>query len=343
MTNKINELLYILKNNIENPILCKHCKSKRTKFKDINKGYGDFCSKKCLGDYVHRLKDPKISNFSEEKIKEIILSQDPYMMGLRNENIANIYGNIPKITENVSENLYLFINGLNEPVKCSNEGCNNSPSFISFNSGYSKYCSKECSSDSDERIRKRFETQNKSINIHKCENENCNKLIPTTKVYCTSECYFSDTNKQKIKIEKARLTLSKKGLKFFQSKEMKEKGYSCYNETPERRKQFEEKGYIVPLEHLDDWNTYKRIVSLVTYRQPREKLKDWDKRGRIDEEGTYNLDHKFSIKEGFDNKIPPFIIGNIINLEMIPAIDNYRKGASCSISKEELLNEFYKK
>jgi hypothetical protein len=50
----------------------------------------------------------------------------------------------------------------------------------------------------------------------------------------------------------------------------------------------------------------------------------------------YHLDHKYSIAEGFKNKVPPEVIGSIYNLEFIPCNANTRKGTKCSIKLEEL-------
>lgn len=52
------------------------------------------------------------------------------------------------------------------------------------------------------------------------------------------------------------------------------------------------------------------------------------------------LDHIFSRKEGFIQKIPANIIGSFVNLRMIPYIENLIKGTKCDISKEELYNRY---
>jgi len=70
-------------------------------------------------------------------------------------------------------------------------------------------------------------------------------------------------------------------------------------------------------------------------------LPNIEKRGRKYYEGSFQLDHKFSISVGFIDNIPPFIIGSICNLEMIEALENAKKHKKCSISKEQLLKDFY--
>lgn len=51
----------------------------------------------------------------------------------------------------------------------------------------------------------------------------------------------------------------------------------------------------------------------------------------------YQLDHKFSISEGFNQGLSPKIIGHWKNLEIIPRIENISKNAKCSITLKDLL------
>jgi len=95
-------------------------------------------------------------------------------------------------------------------------------------------------------------------------------------------------------------------------------------------------GYFTPTELLPDFYKYKRMVRRYTLKNNLTELKNYNKRGRLEIPGSYNLDHKFSIKAGFDNNIPPYIIGNISNLEFITSIDNQKKKIKCSITKQQL-------
>jgi hypothetical protein len=85
---------------------------------------------------------------------------------------------------------------------------------------------------------------------------------------------------------------------------------------------------------------FKRYYYRVMYRtkQSSTKVLNIDKRNYK----TYHLDHKYSIVKGFKEKIPSEIIGSVVNLEIISAANNLKKGASCSITKKELL-EMYEK
>lgn len=90
------------------------------------------------------------------------------------------------------------------------------------------------------------------------------------------------------------------------------------------------------LKKSNEFTKYKRKVVSVTKKQPIHNLKNFDKRGVSGVDGNYHLDHKFSIVEGFKDKISPEIIGNIKNLEFIPWMENVKKRTKCSINKEDL-------
>jgi len=93
------------------------------------------------------------------------------------------------------------------------------------------------------------------------------------------------------------------------------------------------------LDQMSDFIKYKRQIDIFTRKQPLNKLKDYDKKGRFG--NSYWLDHMYSKKQGFLDNIPPYIIGNIINLEMLPWRKNNSKNTKCSITKEELFNKYY--
>jgi hypothetical protein len=65
-------------------------------------------------------------------------------------------------------------------------------------------------------------------------------------------------------------------------------------------------------------------------------LANFDKRSKTE----YHLDHKYSISEGFKNKVSPNIIGSVYNLEFLLSTDNVRKGTKCSITLEKLYELF---
>ena len=71
------------------------------------------------------------------------------------------------------------------------------------------------------------------------------------------------------------------------------------------------------------YKVYKRKVLNITKRQPIHLLPNNELRGRK----GYHLDHIYSIKLGFINKIDPAIIGNVNNLRFIPYKQNLKKSS----------------
>jgi hypothetical protein len=54
----------------------------------------------------------------------------------------------------------------------------------------------------------------------------------------------------------------------------------------------------------------------------------------------YHLDHIYSRKEGFDNNVPPEIIGHWTNLQMLLANENNGKCARCDKTIEKLYEDY---
>jgi len=57
---------------------------------------------------------------------------------------------------------------------------------------------------------------------------------------------------------------------------------------------------------------------------------------------NYHLDNRFSKKQGFKQNILPQIIGSIYNLEYLPASENIKKQDNCSITIDELAENYFK-
>lgn len=89
---------------------------------------------------------------------------------------------------------------------------------------------------------------------------------------------------------------------------------------------------------LPAFKKYWEQVRIETNKQPIKTLSNFEKRGKMGVDDAYNLDHKYSIIEGFKNNIDPKIIGHISNLEMLPWKENLVKQGSCSITLKELKN-----
>lgn len=77
---------------------------------------------------------------------------------------------------------------------------------------------------------------------------------------------------------------------------------------------------------LTDWEKYKNEVWRLTNAQPLTLLENFDKRGQSGVEGAHQIDHIYSILKGFKNQVPPALIADIKNLQMIPWLENRKKG-----------------
>ena len=101
-------------------------------------------------------------------------------------------------------------------------------------------------------------------------------------------------------------------------------------------------GSYVGTSVLSDYRKYYHKVKLITKKQDISSLINSEKRSGYNQgnDDPYQLDHQFSISKGFENSIPPYIIGHICNLEMLPSKINARKSSQCSISKEQLFAKF---
>jgi hypothetical protein len=88
-----------------------------------------------------------------------------------------------------------------------------------------------------------------------------------------------------------------------------------------------------------DFLNYKKIVRRYTRKNKKELYKNWNGYDYYDNNyikdnlnlhynnlDSLNIDHKISIKYGFDNGILPSIIGNIDNLCLTKRINNLKKG-----------------
>lgn len=88
----------------------------------------------------------------------------------------------------------------------------------------------------------------------------------------------------------------------------------------------------------DGYENYIRKCIVYSEMQDLTKLENSDKlRGKSGVEGAYQLDHIYSIHDGYINNISPEVIGSIHNLQFIPWLDNIRKHKRSDLTLEELL------
>jgi hypothetical protein len=86
-----------------------------------------------------------------------------------------------------------------------------------------------------------------------------------------------------------------------------------------------------------EWTKYKRSVDYHTYWNYKKFKHIINPNDLPLGHTTYQLDHIYSRKTGFENKVDPKIIGHQENLRVIPASDNRAKSYNCDITLEELM------
>jgi len=108
----------------------------------------------------------------------------------------------------------------------------------------------------------------------------------------------------------------------------------CVNNEEVREKcyaKMKEKSKILNDQMAKDFRSYARRC--------RKLSQQWAKsQGIILGQLTLHVDHKLSVWDGFHAKIPPSLLSNPVNLQILSANDNSRKGHRSSITIEELLN-----
>lgn len=120
------------------------------------------------------------------------------------------------------------------------------------------------------------------------------------------------------------------------SNRAKQRNSSCYLDATNTKIA---QGFAIPKEQKTSWENYRDQVFNYTrksWQEHQDKINPQNfKRGK-----EYELDHKFSITEGFKQGVDPEIIGHFSNLELLPKNVNRSKRIKCSITLEELYSSF---
>jgi len=110
------------------------------------------------------------------------------------------------------------------------------------------------------------------------------------------------------------------------------------------RKTHEKKGSWIKIEDISNLSLYYRLVAKFTNISMREKYskEELKERGNNKERRNKQLDHIFSIHEGFKYGILPLIIGSKSNIELVDCSYNRSKHSKCDISLDELFKRYEK-
>jgi hypothetical protein len=110
-----------------------------------------------------------------------------------------------------------------------------------------------------------------------------------------------------------------------------------------REKQYNtkvKKGIITPREKRTSRQLYYESVMSLTKKSWVEHFNKINP-NRLNR-SEWDLDHIFSIQEGFRQEIPPYIISHWTNLRMLEPKENYSKGMRCDKTKEQLFEDVFK-
>jgi len=188
-----------------------------------------------------------------------------------------------------------------------------------------------------------------------CEYKPCNVIykFKVNKLYCSDNCQaLYNTNKTTQGSIEYRLKLSKIGRATHLAKQIENPQYikdwvKHYMATlgPEgiiKRsdsiiKSKLKNGTIQPYELMSEYKIYSKLVWKFTNRQNHQSLENSELRGHVKYlNNAHHLDHMYSIFAGFNNDIPPELIGAIENLKYITAHENVKKGVNISFISEAI-------
>lgn len=254
----------------------------------------------------------------QNEIKEWLISRleskgrRSMMISIRNsihiQNILKSFTNFLPDDCPYTQRAWHIINNSYEILKCKE--CKKSETAYSHrteNWGYLTFCSTRCASSNED-----IQNKVKSTSIER---------------FGASNVYASEWFKNHYK----KTMIERYGVEHnWNTKESKEN----------RRKTIEIKRKEW-LKNLPDRELYYETVIAITNKQLYhfgvKKFGNlwWERRGRTD----HHIDHMYSIKKGFENNVPPYIIGSIHNLDLIPYKENLKKQYSCTITIDEILNE----
>jgi hypothetical protein len=223
----------------------------------------------------------------------------------------------------LDERIYCVLNDIDHKSLC---WCGNLNKFKRYQLGYSEFCSVKCRAN-DVGWQKRVS----DINLKKYGVTHIAQLAHERRVR-------SDSMKKRMG------SLIESGYDFStQNRKARETMKRLYGEhynpgwTEKAIQTRIDNGNMVPVELLDEYRDYYRNVQLTTKKQKLNGLKNIKKRGVLGKDyDAHHIDHIVSIYDGFMNDVPSEIIGNICNLQCIPAKDNITKGNDSWMTIEEL-------
>ena len=99
--------------------------------------------------------------------------------------------------------------------------------------------------------------------------------------------------------------------------------------------------YLIRFNNLKDKQEYYSKVWYLTERTYRNYKSEIDPNNL--RSPAYHLDHKYSVIQGYYNRVDPELIASKFNLEILPRSDNSKKNSKCSLSITTLKEMYYGK
>lgn len=257
----------------------------------------------------------------------------------------------------ISTNEYydMFFKKQDEDI-CMLDGCSGKNSFINLTIGYGKYCCREHSSKDvkwKEKVSKTWEvkTDDELRLLNKKRKDTCidrygdenypfnsMKRVIKNKYGCDNSSQIphvkikmreywdnkTDEVRQRIQKRRKETLLLKYGVtSLMLLDEYKE------NIQKAAEKYRIESGKYIPKEKQLEFGLYKRRVYSRTKHTAKKKFgESCSLIGRCGVDGAFQIDHLYTLKDGFINNVHPSILSHPCNLQLIPWLENDKKSES---------------
>lgn len=337
--NKTSEECFIILYGESN---CKYCNSK-AKFKSFKQGFNIICSGK---ECVNKLRKEKTEKTNLERYGVKNVSQIKEIKERKVESSKNTCLERYGVENPFQVPEFMYEDGVHKSqtidVKLKRDKTNleryDTTDTLSIGDGRMRGLYK-CNNDKDI-INKRKDTYLEKYGVeHPFNSKEFQEYL--------KECIYLKYNVFNIShLPEIKEKISKRLIEICTSEEMKNRrnkvGVDGKTSIEKQKETNILNGLWISDEFKTDYQIYLREVWKITNKQNLYSLENIEKRGHINyNPEAYHLDHKFSIKEGFNQNIDVNIIGDICNLEMIHNKQNTTKREKCSITKDSLLKEYY--
>lgn len=235
-----------------------------------------------------------------------------------------------KVSKVFTAAMYCIDNNIIQQPKC--KCCNNFVNFCQPSKGFYTYCSVKCRANDTEWLK---QSQTTFASNHEGYRTWSQTLLGRAS---NSITFKKAMIKRKIDNPNSFKEASQKA-----QKTMKER-YSCnVGWLPHAIETRLKNKTMVPIQEKRAYEYYRYMCDFYTSLNDLSLLENHEKRNNhaIDPD-AYHLDHIVSCLGGFNENIPPFIIGSLQNLRFIPSKTNLKKHTRNDMEPKELVDSFYR-